>query len=770
VVKEIKIAYFPSDSDRNTVLSSNGKVLDSYCTKATTEEDLISGNYILDATFLIDAQDYLEKEDILKVKMDYGDEVFRISKVTVGTRYIDIVARQMTIAECLTLYLEDVRPENTNGQGALSHLLTNAQGVKEIILQSDIAATNTAYYEDMNLYKALFDSDQSFITRWGGEIQRRQYTLSINSHIGIDRGVSIREGKNLTGFNGVSDIDNLVTKARGKGANNLKSNWIESPLINSYARPYQRTIEYQDVKVKGDSDDEGFATEALAKAELDRLIGLEYSKNDIDKLKATYTINFVQLSKTEEYKNYQVAETVYLGDTIRVYVPKVKCDINVRATNRKFNILSQKVEEITLSNAISYNAVSMDSIIKDIKKQLNQSNKDSISTYIDAIIKSGMKDSFLVVRENELLVMDSKDLNTAINVVRLNKSGLGFSQNGYYGTYQYGFTIDGKINASLIATGILSTVIIQNADGSFKIDLGKTGGASFFYNGKKAMEMSNNILKVFDWNKDGVNIGGLGSLNANSIPFLGLYNEKNSGMLIGYKLDDGSVYPYVQFDKYNIWGSSSDKVIRILESVSFGDDVNFATNVTANIFQASIMKASKYKSLDGNIMMLGNEFWFAPESGGTTKMYVDSTGNLILPGKITCNALDVTGTDKHRVVETSVGKVGMNAYETATCLFGDNYLGKTDANGYCTVNYDELFLETVNTSIDYGIVIQGYGPGNFYPSEIYETYCVVRGPENTKFYLEIKAKQKGSEDIRMKKIEETNIPTLTRERADEVNG
>ena len=111
--KEIKIAYFPSDALKNTVLTSNGTVLDNYCTKCETEENIENGNYTLDATFTLDALDYMDCENILKVKMDYGDEIFKISKVTTGTRYVDIVARQITIPATLCLYLDNVRPTNT---------------------------------------------------------------------------------------------------------------------------------------------------------------------------------------------------------------------------------------------------------------------------------------------------------------------------------------------------------------------------------------------------------------------------------------------------------------------------------------------------------------------------------------------------------------------------------------------------------------------------------------------------------------------------------
>lgn len=478
--KQIKIAYFPSNTPKATVLGMNGKSLDKYCTKSTTEEDLSSGNYILDATFLIEdnLQDLLQEEVILKVLMDYGEEIFRISKVTVGTRYIDVVARQITVADSLTLWLEDVRPTNLNGQGAATWLLDNSEGTKEITIISDIPTTSTAYYPKMSLYKALHDCDQSFQNRWGGEVLRRGYTVYINSHIGIDRGFTIREGKNLTGFEGTSNIDNLVTRARGQGFNGILGNYIDSLLISSYNRIYTNVIKYEDVKVKDENNQDGYDTLAQAQAELDRRIREEYSKNGIDKIKASYNINFVQLEKTEEYKNYVIAERVYSGDTIRVYIPRLGTDIKVRAISKKYDVLAQKTIEIKLSNYIEPKPLTIKQIVEklesmDSTETVLQMAKDNAT----ALIKGGMKNSYVIVRENEVLIMDTKDINTATKVWRWNNGGLGYSSTGYNGTFGTAITNDGAIVADFITTGILNANLIktgtlESLDGSVSINLG----------------------------------------------------------------------------------------------------------------------------------------------------------------------------------------------------------------------------------------------------------------------------------------------------------
>lgn len=480
----IKISHFPKSTPKDTVLSKTRTVLDNICRSCTVEEDITSGNYVLDAEFLLDSGglwNELVEESILKCQLDYGTEIFVIKKVKKQSRYITVAAVQMTIHACNTLWLEDVRPTNTNGQGALSHMLTNAVGKKkEIVLQSNISVTNTAYYQRKRLQEALLGADNSFIERWGGEVLRRGYTLSINDKIGTDREVVIRRGKNLTGFEGTTDLDQLCTMAKGVGFDGIThEGYVMSPLAEQYDQYYPREFKYDDVKVKTENDTEGYDTLEEAQAELIRRVNLEYSQNHVDELRAEYNLSFIPLSMTEEYKHL-ASEVIYLGDTVKIQETLLGIDLKVRVISRKYDVMKQKPISMTLSNIPieeKRTTVSDSAIIKQLKDQIKQSN-NSVAEYVQSMINSGSTNSYVLYRQNEILAMDSKDINSAINVVRLNKHGLAFSQTGYYGEYTYGFTIDGVLNASLIRTGILTAILIQSVDESCSINL-ETGQVNF---------------------------------------------------------------------------------------------------------------------------------------------------------------------------------------------------------------------------------------------------------------------------------------------------
>ena len=61
----------------------------------------------------------------------------------------------------------------------------------------------------------------------------------------------------------------------------------------------------------------------------------------------------------------------------------------------------------------------------------------------------------------DILFMDTQDAETAVNVMRVGQSGIGFSHNGVNGPYESAWTIDGKFVADFITTGTLDANLIN---------------------------------------------------------------------------------------------------------------------------------------------------------------------------------------------------------------------------------------------------------------------------------------------------------------------
>lgn len=96
----------------------------------------------------------------------------------------------------------------------------------------------------------------------------------------------------------------------------------------------------------------------------------------------------------------------------------------------------------------------------------------------------------------ELLIMDTPDKTTAVNVWRFNQGGLGHSSNGYDGPFNdVALTADGQINANAITTGTLNANRISG--GTLTL-----GGANNV-NGSLAIYNSGNQL-IGSWDNSGI--------------------------------------------------------------------------------------------------------------------------------------------------------------------------------------------------------------------------------------------------------------------------
>lgn len=121
---------------------------------------------------------------------------------------------------------------------------------------------------------------------------------------------------------------------------------------------------------------------------------------------------------------------------------------------------------------ISATAPRIESTIRQVKDEIKsqgQQQKNFMEQAIDRATESITGTKGGNVRLNydaehnpfELLVMDTKDINTSKNLWRFNLGGLGHSKNGYNGPYELALTADGQINASLITVGELNGGIIK---------------------------------------------------------------------------------------------------------------------------------------------------------------------------------------------------------------------------------------------------------------------------------------------------------------------
>lgn len=73
-------------------------------------------------------------------------------------------------------------------------------------------------------------------------------------------------------------------------------------------------------------------------------------ENGVDKPQVTATVEFVPLQDTEEYKDFSILETVYLGDSVSVHHEKLNIDLVTKVIGYEFDALSKRYNKVTLGN------------------------------------------------------------------------------------------------------------------------------------------------------------------------------------------------------------------------------------------------------------------------------------------------------------------------------------------------------------------------------------------------------------------------------------
>lgn len=492
------------------------------------EESKVENNFSEIVTVVKEKEDIIGKiksillnGSILKVKDEYDEyEIFRITNININTNNstTTVYGRQITLEDSLRLWINSSKPTNMTGASALEKLYTDSEGrIKELTTYSNINTTDTVFIVRKNLNEAIFDDDVSFLERWGGEVERRGYNLSILKERGSDKGVVFRRGKNYTGIEEDVNQDKLVTRIIPIAFDGitLPEIYVDSPKINNYYNIFPQEIKFEEVKYKdspNNSNKEGFDTLEEVYAELRKQASEYFTNNKCDELRGVYNIKVVDVSSTEEYKELSIFEKTWIGDTVTIIDEKLNLNIKARVTKRKFDVIKGMRIETEVTNITSRrHSLSLENLqnqinniqipeAPDIDLIIQQAKKEA-----EEFIRNGITDSYVVLKENEILIMDTNNVDTAVKVLRMNKHGIAGSTTGYNGSFNLAMTIDGQIVADRISTGVLNASLIK-------------AGTLMSANGKSWLNMENGTFNFsdkikFDGNKFNISFSDVQDLN-----------------------------------------------------------------------------------------------------------------------------------------------------------------------------------------------------------------------------------------------------------------
>ena len=381
----------------------------------------INGQYELYMEHPVDENgkwEHLVNDRIIKAPTHDGEQLFRIYSAITNpiTGRIDVNARHV-FYDLLDNLIEDTRPTVKDGEEAGEAILDGCQYETPFSFTSDIEDVSTAYYIRVNPVQAFIGSalDQSFINRWGGEIRRNNYAISINERRGSDKGIRIAYGKNLTGLQATEDISSVYTRIMPTAvdASNVvfytDAKYYDSDLIGNYAHP---KIGVLNTGIRVGMSINGvveYETEADAKTSMAAMAAAAFEEG-ADKPKLTINVSFIRWQDTDEYKAYKDLYALELGDDVTVDYTPLSLTYDLRVTSIVWDAVLNKAIALTLGDtapnlvqSVVDSDISLAALSNDVAGAVKEGTayNDVTITHDEGVVTSATIDGVLIeVKQN----------------------------------------------------------------------------------------------------------------------------------------------------------------------------------------------------------------------------------------------------------------------------------------------------------------------------------------------------------------------------------
>lgn len=364
----------------------------------------------------------------------------------------------------------------SSAAGAFSEIESKATGNNGFTFWTDNQdAGNMTVSVPSSVRSILGGTEGSILDTYGGEYEWDGYLVRLWSQRGQNSGVTIRYGKNLTSLEQDENIAGVATGVYPYWAGEngdlvtLPEKTVDAP--GTYDFEY-----YIPLDLSGEFEEQPTVSQLRERAE-------QYVEdNNIGIPTVSLSVAFQPLDQTEEYKDIALLERVNLCDTVTVEYPELGVSATAKCIKTVYDALKDRYTSIDLGDAKTNMADTIIQQQKEIEKVPTSSAMQQAILNATNLI-TGNKGGYVVLRDttgdgepDEILIMDTADIETAQKVWRWNNGGLGYSSTGYNGPYGTAITQDGAIVADYITTGSLNASLIKT--GVINADLIKSGRIS----------------------------------------------------------------------------------------------------------------------------------------------------------------------------------------------------------------------------------------------------------------------------------------------------
>lgn len=435
------------------------------------DDEQILSTRVYSITDTMDGQQAISCEGLLSMLSDsvYEPETFQGTLQNLVKRILDSHNNQVGAEKAV--YLGTFTVENSNVYRAYQNYETSISRL------NDLLKTFGGYMMIRKNYDPSRDGtiDVGLIDVGYVDTGTQMYYLDWLDHFTTPCTQKIELTSNLLDVRKVQDSSGIATVILPLGAQDEEGNRLTIESVNAGSKVVvadSTSIAKYGYVVKSEIwDDVTIAANLKSKA-LDYLQACLTPKTEI-KLSA------VDLADA----GYDV-DSFRVGQMVTVKAPQVGTEpVQFACVKQNLDLLDpaqNKLElgEVRVGYVQTQSGNSSEQILMTVAKQI-QKSQDVMQQAIDAATEmiSGNSGGYVVLHDSdgdgypdEILVMDTADIETAVKVWCWNNSGLGYSSQGYDGPYVMAWTIDGhfnadfitvgNINASLITTGVLNASLI----------------------------------------------------------------------------------------------------------------------------------------------------------------------------------------------------------------------------------------------------------------------------------------------------------------------
>ena len=305
---------------------------------------------------------FLEVERILRVPVPKPGtmgqhQLFRIYRVEKNTDSLKMrVFARHIFYDLLWHVLRDCDISSLSMGAALARVEALAQPSNGFHYYTDATRKITTDCSMMNVVEALIDPDLGLCNQGKPrlELVRDNWTVKLMEDGGVTRNDPIMHGRNLLGATAEVNYDQVYNRIYPVGQNEdgtplyLDSpHYVDSPDIAPGDIIRAKVIEYNEVKVGSQDDNEVEYTAQTARAALSALALKEYT-GGMDKPEYNLDIDFVLLGDTEEYAAYKSLDRVYMWDSVQIIDSLHSIAVTADVTGYKYDVLSGRYLEMTL--------------------------------------------------------------------------------------------------------------------------------------------------------------------------------------------------------------------------------------------------------------------------------------------------------------------------------------------------------------------------------------------------------------------------------------